>query len=138
MFGQRARSASDASVLRRKGHLKEQDQMIEFLLQMHVTHTSMETMVKMERWIEQHRKVGLACVQPCYLACSDTPPGLLQLQAFWACTWARPAGTQQAFRPFRASARMLEVPSMSMTVAVRQDPTWVKLQRLVGNLCVPA
>ena len=57
MFGQRARSASDASVLRRKGHLKEQDQMIEFLLQMHVTHTSMETMVKMERWIEHHRKV---------------------------------------------------------------------------------
>ena len=60
MFGQRARSASDASVLRRKGHLKEQDQMIEFLLQMHVTHTSMETMVKMERWIEHHRRVCTA------------------------------------------------------------------------------
>ena len=80
MFGQRARSASDASVLRRKGHLKEQDQMIEFLLQMHVTHTSMETMVKMERWIEQHRKVCLAFVQPRHLACSDLPPRLLQLQ----------------------------------------------------------
>lgn len=42
MFGQRARSASDAAVLRRKGHLKEQDKFIEFLLQMHQTHTSLE------------------------------------------------------------------------------------------------
>lgn len=42
MFGQRARSASDAAVLRRKGHLKEQDKFIEFLLKMHQTHTSLE------------------------------------------------------------------------------------------------
>ena len=39
MFGARARSASDAAVLRRKGHLKEQDALIDFLLQMHSTHT---------------------------------------------------------------------------------------------------
>ena len=41
-FGGRAKSASDAGVLRRKGHLKEQDLFIEFLLQMHTTHTSEE------------------------------------------------------------------------------------------------
>ena len=39
VFGARARSASDAAVLRRKGHLKEQDALIDFLLQMHSTHT---------------------------------------------------------------------------------------------------
>ena len=33
VFGARARSASDAAVLRRKGHLKEQDALIDFLLQ---------------------------------------------------------------------------------------------------------
>ena len=54
-LGSRARSASDAAVLRRKGHLKEQDGMIEFLLHMHATHTSQETMQKMERWIAEHR-----------------------------------------------------------------------------------
>lgn len=52
MFGQRARSASDAAVLRRKGHLKEQDKFIEFLLHMHQTHTSLE-------------------VGPCWLACEQ-------------------------------------------------------------------
>lgn len=55
MFGQRARSASDAAVLRRKGHLKEQDKFIEFLLHMHQTHTSLEVMQKVERWIIEHR-----------------------------------------------------------------------------------
>ena len=59
LVGTRARSASDAAVLRRKGHLKEQDRLIEFLLQMHNTHTSMEAMQKMERWIEEHRQVCL-------------------------------------------------------------------------------
>lgn len=59
MFGTRARSASDAGVLRRKGHLKEQDQMIEFMLRMHETHTSLEVMQKMERWILEHQKVKL-------------------------------------------------------------------------------
>jgi hypothetical protein len=34
LFG-RARSASDATVLRRKGHLKEQDQFIDFIIRMH-------------------------------------------------------------------------------------------------------
>ena len=57
MFGSRARSASDAGVLRRKGHLKEQDQMIEFMLRMHETHTSLEVMQKMEKWISEHQKV---------------------------------------------------------------------------------
>ena len=56
MFGHRAKSASDAAVLRRKGHLKEQDKMIEFLLAMHHTHTSEEVMQKMERWIMEHRQ----------------------------------------------------------------------------------
>ena len=42
MFGPRARSASDAAVLRRKGHLKEQDKFIQFVLDMHQTHTSLE------------------------------------------------------------------------------------------------
>ena len=56
MFGHRAKSASDAAVLRRKGHLKEQDKMIEFLLAMHHTHTSEEAMHKMERWIMEHRQ----------------------------------------------------------------------------------
>lgn len=56
MFGGRAKSASDAAVLRRKGHLKEQDKMIEFLLAMHHTHTSQEVMQKMDRWIMEHRR----------------------------------------------------------------------------------
>ena len=57
VLGARARSASDAAVLRRKGHLKEQDRLIEFLLTMHDTHTSLEAMQKMERWIIEHRQV---------------------------------------------------------------------------------
>ena len=57
MLGARARSASDAAVLRRKGHLKEQDMLIEFMLGMHDTHTSAEAMAKMERWIAEHRQV---------------------------------------------------------------------------------
>lgn len=56
LFRSRARSASDAAVLRRKGHLKEQDRFIEFLLHMHQTHTSLEVMQKMERWIAEHRR----------------------------------------------------------------------------------
>ena len=56
VFGARARSASDAAVLRRKGHLKEQDALIDFLLQMHSTHTSLEVMLKMDRWIVEHRQ----------------------------------------------------------------------------------
>eukprot|EP00889_Picochlorum_renovo_P004605 jgi/Picre1/31635/NNA_006986.t1 len=47
IFGPRARSASDAGVLRRKGHLKEQDKFIQFLLDMHETHTSLEVMEKL-------------------------------------------------------------------------------------------
>lgn len=48
----RARSASDAGVLRRKGRLKEQDQLIDFIVDMHETHTCEEAMVKMERLIQ--------------------------------------------------------------------------------------
>ena len=59
VLGARARSASDAAVLRRKGHLKEQDRLIEFLLSMHGTHTSLEAMQKMERWIIEHRQVSM-------------------------------------------------------------------------------
>ncbi|KAH7622210.1 putative IMP-specific 5'-nucleotidase 1 [Nannochloris sp. 'desiccata'] len=56
MFGARARSASDAAVLRRKGHLKEQDRFIQFILDMHHTHTSLEAMQKVEKWIDDHRR----------------------------------------------------------------------------------
>lgn len=45
-----------AAVLRRKGHLKEQDMFIEFLLHMHQTHVSQEVMQKVERWIVEHRQ----------------------------------------------------------------------------------
>ncbi|PSC72200.1 IMP-specific 5-nucleotidase [Micractinium conductrix] len=55
MFGARARSASDAAVLRRKGHLKEQDSFIQFVQGMHQTHTTLEVMQKMDRWIAEHR-----------------------------------------------------------------------------------
>eukprot|EP00955_Chlamydomonas_euryale_P082511 363737-Chlamydomonas_euryale.AAC.2 len=54
-FGGRARSASDANVLRRKGHLKEQDMLIDHMRRMHDTHTCEEVMMKMERWIAEHR-----------------------------------------------------------------------------------
>lgn len=56
IFGPRAPSASDAGVLRRKGHLKEQDKFIQFLLDMHHTHTSLEVMEKVERWVIKHRQ----------------------------------------------------------------------------------
>jgi IMP and pyridine-specific 5'-nucleotidase len=52
----RAPSASDAAVLRRKGHLKEQDRLIEFMRDMHATHTCMEVMAKVERWVADHRQ----------------------------------------------------------------------------------
>mmetsp|Transcript_10107 Transcript_10107/g.30241 ORF Transcript_10107/g.30241 Transcript_10107/m.30241 type:complete len:652 (+) Transcript_10107:260-2215(+) len=55
-IGPRARSASDANVLRRKGHLKEQDAFISFLLRMHEMHSCLEVMQKMERWIAEHRR----------------------------------------------------------------------------------
>eukprot|EP00879_Flechtneria_rotunda_P011066 GHRR01011562.1.p1 GENE.GHRR01011562.1~~GHRR01011562.1.p1 ORF type:complete len:276 (+),score=73.08 GHRR01011562.1:252-1079(+) len=51
----RAKSASDAAVLRRKGHLKEQDKLIEFMREMHETHTCEEVMMKVERWVWEHR-----------------------------------------------------------------------------------
>ena len=55
MLGARARSASDAGVLRRKGHLKEQDALIDFMRSMHATHSAAEVMAKLDRWVEQHR-----------------------------------------------------------------------------------
>jgi len=57
----RAKSASDAAVLRRKGHLKEQDNLIEFMRRMHETHTCEEVMAKMERWVS----VSAALHTPC-------------------------------------------------------------------------
>lgn len=48
----RARSASDAGVLRRKGRLKEQDMLIDFIVDMHKTHTCEEAMSKLERWVQ--------------------------------------------------------------------------------------
>lgn len=78
VLGARARSASDAAVLRRKGHLKEQDQLIEFLLSMHNTHTSLEAMQKMERWIIEHRQVWHAS----WLAADGGQDGALATPAF--------------------------------------------------------
>jgi hypothetical protein len=54
----RAKSASDAAVLRRKGHLKEQDNLIEFMRRMHETHTCEEVMIKMERWVSVSTVAG--------------------------------------------------------------------------------
>jgi IMP and pyridine-specific 5'-nucleotidase len=56
-LGPRARSASDAGVLRRKGHLKEQDALIDFMRGMHDTHSAPEVMAKFDAWIEDHRAV---------------------------------------------------------------------------------
>jgi len=56
LLGPRARSASDAGVLRRKGHLKEQDPLIEFMLAMHATHTADEVAAKFEGWVADHRR----------------------------------------------------------------------------------
>jgi len=52
----RASSVADAHVLRRKGHLKEQDKLIQFIIDLHETHTPREVMEKVERWILEHRE----------------------------------------------------------------------------------
>jgi len=39
-----------------QGHLKEQDGLIQFLIDLHKTHTPEEVMDKMERWIREHRE----------------------------------------------------------------------------------
>ena len=53
---QRAWSAEDAHVLRRKGHLKEQDALIEFIISLCTTHTTREAMAKLEGWVQEHRR----------------------------------------------------------------------------------
>eukprot|EP01018_Ginkgo_biloba_P021435 Gb_01195 [translate_table: standard] len=50
----RAGSVTDAHVLRRKGRLKEQDGLIEFIISMHKTHSPVQAMEKMERWVREH------------------------------------------------------------------------------------
>jgi IMP and pyridine-specific 5'-nucleotidase len=55
---QRAWSAEDAHVLRRKGHLKEQDALIEFIISLFKTHTVREAFTKVERWVDEHRAGG--------------------------------------------------------------------------------
>lgn len=49
----RAGSITDSSVLRRKGRLKEQDALIEFIVGLHNTHTTEEVFTKVERWIDE-------------------------------------------------------------------------------------
>jgi len=49
----RAGSITDSSVLRRKGRLKEQDALIEFIVELHETHTTEEVFTKVERWIDE-------------------------------------------------------------------------------------
>lgn len=39
-----------------QGHLKEQDHLIDYMRRMHETHTCEEVMMKMERWIAEHRQ----------------------------------------------------------------------------------
>jgi len=51
----RARSASDLGMLKRKGRLKEQDKLIEFIINMSQTHAPLETMDKVENWVNEHR-----------------------------------------------------------------------------------
>jgi IMP and pyridine-specific 5'-nucleotidase len=50
----RASSVTDAHVLRRKGRLKEQDGLIEFIISMHGTHSPFQVMEKVERWVREH------------------------------------------------------------------------------------
>ncbi|KAH9327287.1 hypothetical protein KI387_007465, partial [Taxus chinensis] len=50
----RAGSVTDAHALRRKGRLKEQDGLIEFVISMHTTHSPFQVMEKMERWVREH------------------------------------------------------------------------------------
>ena len=53
---QASEGADDFSLLRRKGRLKEQDHLIDFMISMHKTHTSMEVMTKVQGWIEEHKR----------------------------------------------------------------------------------
>lgn len=46
----RAGSVADAHVLRRKGHLKEQDELIQFMISMHKTHTAREVAGARREW----------------------------------------------------------------------------------------
>jgi hypothetical protein len=60
----RARSASDAGALRRKGRLKEQDRLIDFIIDMHKTHTCEEVMLKLQRWIQARSYAGTSDARP--------------------------------------------------------------------------
>lgn len=53
-----APNRSGFSLLRRKGRLKEQDDLIDLMIEMHRTHSSLEVMQKMQRWIAEHRQNG--------------------------------------------------------------------------------
>jgi len=56
--GQRAASVTDHNVLRRKGHLKEQDSLIQFIINLHEYHDAPMVMELMEQWIEEYREIG--------------------------------------------------------------------------------
>ena len=51
----RAISVSDTHVLRRKGRLKEQDALIDFIISMHETCSPEEAFAKVEKWVDEHR-----------------------------------------------------------------------------------
>ena len=53
---QASQGADALSFLRRKGRLKEQDHLIDFMISMHKTHTSMDFMTKVQGWIEEHKR----------------------------------------------------------------------------------
>lgn len=46
---------SNSQALRRKGHLKEQDAFINFILNLHASCTSVEVAMKLDRWIGEHQ-----------------------------------------------------------------------------------
>jgi len=51
-----AEDPNDFTLLRRKGRLKEQDHLIDFMISMHKTHTPLEVMTKVQDWIREHKK----------------------------------------------------------------------------------
>lgn len=55
---QASEGLDDFVLLRRKGRLKEQDPLIDFMISMHRTHTSLEVMTKVQGWIDEHRREG--------------------------------------------------------------------------------
>ena len=144
MFGARARSASDAAVLRRKGHLKEQDSFIQFVQGMHQTHTTLEVGGCPPRgWSRcsggRRARTGGICS-----SCSLTPPvprrqvprnGTLQSVS------APPAAQFHSFAAHAMGACKQVMQKMDRWIAEhRAEPRTSRLRRMVptiGSFFVP-